>query len=672
MIYRPTFRLVLSSLESLAPMDAERAYAVILDPSSPTTSGIYFDGLPWDSPYIQGPPPKFMAGSLGLISLRTQETMQGHSASLSITLGAIGGVLRPRVLPHDPLRIEILSADGRWTCAFDGNLSGVQWTRASSADSYRWRLDITAAGLQKVLSEQWLDWQGFVQAEAGKNFPGTAGFSFFHELAKQQGAIPVSDLMRMFISGAVDKFLDFGVRGARAASGTTFQFSPNPRDWQSAWGLFVFATENWYLMKQGPIWGILQGLAEPDVHEFFLTYQPDPNASEYREIPTLVFRPRPWPGPPAAAVTAKVTGAPVDDDSIWRQLDVVMTGVPTGPGAALRVGSSRSDASRANTFFVSLSGAQDSNPTGMSYERVALGFRMDDNLIKRYGFSSRQVSIGSYLKADPSYFDVILPSVLDRVAWQEAPLPFLLDQVHDFPLMPGIHIGSVLEDYSENASLPSTGYVISVSHSISGSPKGLQAQTSVGITRGLDGVTADQYPAAVRALVDLKMVTYMTPTEVKAARADWVSSSHFQPAEVNPLPGPDNLLATSTPQYQDQPTDAVKANLAILAGHIFKVRNLLGNIIITSAYRSVKLNAYWGGVPGSAHTKGLAFDFQVPGGSGALTQAFSTLTNNAASLGYRVIVFETRSSDGVQWIHYEIPAAGAPATGEAKIGRSGD
>ena len=672
MIYRPTFRLVLSSLESLAPVDAGRAYAVILDPLSPTTSGIYFDGLPWDSPYVQGPPPKFMSGSLGLVSLTTRETMQGHSASLSITLGEIGSVLRPRVLPHDPLRIELLAPDGRWTCAFDGNLSDVRWTRASAADSYRWRLDVTASGLQKVFSEQWLDWQGFIRAEGSSIFPGSVGFSFFQDLAKQQGQIPVSDLMRMFITGAVDKFLDFGVRGFRAGSGNTFQFSPNPRDWQSAWGLFVFATGNWYLMKQGPIWGLLQGLAEPDVHEFFLTYQPDPNASEYREIPTLVFRPRPWPGPPASAVTAKVSGKPADDDSLWRQLDVAYAGAPGGPGAALRVGTSRSDASRANTFYISLAGASTENPGAMNLTRVALGFRTDENLIKRYGFSARQVSIGSYLKFMADYFDVILPSVLDRVAWQDAPLPFLLDQVRDFPLMPGVHIGTVLEDYSENAASPTTGYVISVSHSISGSPKGIQAQPAIGTTRGLEGVTADQYPAAVRALVNLQRVSYIDGPGMKEARDTFVAPQHFQPPPENPVPGPDNLLATSTPQYQDQPTDAVKANLALLAGAIFKVRNLLGDIVITSAYRSEALNAHWGGIPGSAHTKGLAFDFQMAAGPGALPSAFETLQANAASLGYQLIVFETRASDNVQWIHFQIPPAGGAPALEAKVGRTGD
>lgn len=668
MIYRPVFRLVLSALER--PEDAARAYAVVIDPTS-GQSGVYLDGLPWDSPYIKGAPPRFLSGSLGLVSLNTAETFQGHSASLSLLVGEVGEQLRKRILPHDPLRVELQVAPGRWACAFDGHVNGIQWTRSSTPDSYRWRMEITAAGLQKIFSEQWLDWQGFIRAGSSKNIGGT-GFSFFHDLAKQQGTVPVSELMRMFITGAVDKFLEFGVRGFRAGSGNTFQFSPIPRDWQTAWDLFVFATGNWYLMQQGPIWSILLGLAEPDVHEFFLSYAQDPNASEYQEIPTLVFRPRPWPGPPASAVTSRSIGPLADDDSIWRQLDVVRTGNPGGRPAAIRVGSSRNDAARSNTFFISLSGATDSGPDAMSAAKTAIGFRADEGLIRRYGFSSRQVSIGSYLKRAPAYFDTILPGVLDRVAWQEAPLPFLLDQTRGYPLLPGVHIGCVLEDYSENQNAPTTGYVISVSHAISGSPKGLHAETSIGTTRALEGVSAEQYPAAVRALVNLQKVSYLDGPGVAEARAQFLDASHHQPAAVNPAPGPDNLLVTDHPELQDTPTVDVAANLSMLASHIAKVRSLVGAITLTSVYRSVVLNRKVGGRDGSAHTRGLAFDFQMPGGPAALLAAFQAIQANAASLGFQIVVFETRHSDGVQWIHYEIPAAGGTPALHSTSASTGD
>jgi hypothetical protein len=668
-IYRPIFRLVLSSLESSASVDSGRAYAVVIDPAS--QSGVYIDGLPWASPYVSGPQPRFVPGNLGVASLHTGETMQGHSASLSLSLGPVGQLLRSRVLPHDPLRIELLRSDGAWVCAFDGYLSSVQITRASMPDSYRWRMDIAAVGVHKIFSEQWLDWQGLVRAGSSKDFFGP-GFSFYQELAKQQGQLHVSDLLKMFITGAVDRFLDFGVRGFRAASGSTFQTSPNARDWQTAWNLFLFSTGGWYLMQQGPLWGIFQGLAEHDIHEFFITYQQDPTAPEYREIPTIVLRPRPWPGPPASAVTGEVSGAPADDDSIWRQLEVIRSGVPGGVPAALRVGTARQDGARSNAFFVSMGGASTGSPAAMNMAKAALGCRIDESLVKRYGFSSRQVSIGDYYRPVPEYFTSILPAVLDRVAWQDAPLPFLLDQTRGFPLIPGMHVGCVLEDYSESASSPTTGYVISVSHSISGSPQGLQAETVVGTTRGIEGVTAEQYPAAARALVNLQKVSYLDGAGMKAARDYFADQSHYQPAPLAPAPGPDNLLVTNRPDLQDQPTPAVWANLALLQNHISRVRDLLGAITLTSVYRSEKLNAAFGGRVGSAHTKGLAFDFQVPGGGAGLFAAFEKLQADAPSLGYQLIVFETRRTDGVQWIHYEIPAAGGKPALRATDGSMGD
>lgn len=679
MIYRPVFRLVLSVLESKWPKDKARAYAVVVDPSS-GQSGVYLDGVPWPSEFFAGDtgdapaPPTYLPGTLGLVSLRTQETMQNHGASLSLLVGEVGASLRKRILPHDLLRVEIFDASTRtWRCAFDGHLVNIQWSKQSDPGSYHWRMDISAQGLQKIFSEQWLDWQSMVRATDTKGFnPASKGFSFFKELADVKGDLPISELVKKFIIGAVDQFLEFGVRGQRAGNGRTFQVASNladpkvaARDWQTAWNVFIFPTQSWYLQARGAIWGLLAGLSEPDVHEFFISYDRDGSATEFREIPTIVFRPRPWPGPPARAVTAKVNGDPVDDDSLWRDLDVLITGLPGSLPAAFSVGTSRNDSVRSNHFFISLAGAADTSPNDLSFTRTALGFRVDEGLVKRYGFSSRQVSLGNYLQRMDNYYFFILPSLLDRVAWQEAPLPFLLDQTRSFPLIPGVHVGSVLQDHSESQDAPTTGYIISVAHSISGNGKSLRAETVIGTTRAIEGVTAEGYPAAVRKLVDLKNVSFVSASEVDKANKTYAAAEHSQPAAVNP-PGTgkyDLFISSSHPELQDKnPPNNIKVNLSHLEKFGIKwVDDLVGPIVLTSVYRSPSLNARVSTNRNSDHMKGLAFDFQMAsGGDTALYQAFLKIRDSKNVLLFKDCIIETRASDGVKWIHYAVyPPGGA-------------
>jgi len=63
------------------------------------------------------------------------------------------------------------------------------------------------------------------------------------------------------------------------------------------------------------------------------------------------------------------------------------------------------------------------------------------------------------------------------------------------------------------------------------------------------------------------------------------------------------------------PDDEIVANLQMLADGLERCRAVLGNrpMIVSSGYRSPKVNSGIGGSKGSYHMKGLAADFRVVG-----------------------------------------------------------
>jgi uncharacterized protein YcbK (DUF882 family) len=65
---------------------------------------------------------------------------------------------------------------------------------------------------------------------------------------------------------------------------------------------------------------------------------------------------------------------------------------------------------------------------------------------------------------------------------------------------------------------------------------------------------------------------------------------------------------------ENTPNDAELANLYLLALTLEGVRKVMGHqpIIITSGFRSRRVNAAVGGSPHSAHCQGLAADFVCP------------------------------------------------------------
>lgn len=107
------------------------------------------------------------------------------------------------------------------------------------------------------------------------------------------------------------------------------------------------------------------------------------------------------------------------------------------------------------------------------------------------------------------------------------------------------------------------------------------------------------------------------------------------------------------------PNPDVEANLLILAQGLERIRELLGKpLIISSGYRSPKVNAGIGGAPNSYHTKGLAADFTVPGMTPA--QVCYELEAFKDQVLYDKIILEFPHSATGGWVHVQFAEVEEP------------
>ena len=85
-------------------------------------------------------------------------------------------------------------------------------------------------------------------------------------------------------------------------------------------------------------------------------------------------------------------------------------------------------------------------------------------------------------------------------------------------------------------------------------------------------------------------------------------------------------------------------NLKVLASHLERVRELLGApVIITSGYRSPKVNSAVGGSRTSAHMQGLAADFICPG--------FGSPAEIVSKIVHSPIQFDQVINEFGAWVH---------------------
>ena len=101
------------------------------------------------------------------------------------------------------------------------------------------------------------------------------------------------------------------------------------------------------------------------------------------------------------------------------------------------------------------------------------------------------------------------------------------------------------------------------------------------------------------------------------------------------------------------PNDAAMKNLQRLAETLEKVRSILNNhpILISSGYRSPKLNKAIGGVSDSLHVHGLAVDFTSPY-FGTARDICEELEGHMVDLGIDQLILEYDT-----WVHLGLSAS---------------
>lgn len=112
----------------------------------------------------------------------------------------------------------------------------------------------------------------------------------------------------------------------------------------------------------------------------------------------------------------------------------------------------------------------------------------------------------------------------------------------------------------------------------------------------------------------------------------------------------------------NDPTGEQIKDLYRLMDYLDKVREAFGKaIIVTSGFRSPRLNKRIGGAPDSQHMKGQAADIR-PHDIKELRQLFATIRKVG---GFDQLILE-EPEGRTPWIHVSIPPANKPPRGEVK------
>lgn len=112
----------------------------------------------------------------------------------------------------------------------------------------------------------------------------------------------------------------------------------------------------------------------------------------------------------------------------------------------------------------------------------------------------------------------------------------------------------------------------------------------------------------------------------------------------------------------NDPNEAQIKDLKCLMDYLDRVREAFGKaIIVTSGFRSPRLNKRIGGAPDSQHMKGQAADIR-PHDIKELRQLFAAIRKVG---GFDQLIYE-EPAGRTPWIHVSIPPANKPPRGEVK------
>lgn len=445
---------------------------------------------------------------LAIRGLDTSEALsseQGASVAFSGD-SAIAVDLVARIRPMDRLRIEITNGSG-WRLAFDGFVSEETKRRSSTLETYSSDFTLSASGLWKLLSQSWFNWQGILQPSYDV-YKLQAGKSLYKWLSDNAQKLPPQDIIRAFIETALS-LVELRTGEGPIQAGKFFQFGTG-EEWASAFGIAYPYPVNTLPYWKGPLTGMIHNMAQPDIHECFCTYR----SSGDVERPTIIYRPRPFPGEPGS-------------DSQWNNL--TLHRIVDEP-AAKSISETRSDGQHPNAFHWAVGSTTDSGYTEIE-QKTMRGCFVDVRSIKRYGFSMREC--GSSLPTlslirdgnKQRYVDDVV-EIMRRIAYQEAPLPEMWNRAVQLPLRPGIRPGDVVEEYSSGRAW--TGYVVSVRHRISASP--WNGATTVQLVRCLP-CTFEEYPAKCRERVQIEYRAYWGPETSGGADAKQIAVSRRTPID---------------------------------------------------------------------------------------------------------------------------------------------
>lgn len=108
-------------------------------------------------------------------------------------------------------------------------------------------------------------------------------------------------------------------------------------------------------------------------------------------------------------------------------------------------------------------------------------------------------------------------------------------------------------------------------------------------------------------------------------------------------------------KINNTPTPEIIENLKVVAVQVQKVRDHFGKpLIISSGYRSEKLNSAIGGARNSQHTKGEAIDIQSTNGY-TNADIFNYIKNN---LDFDQLIWEYGTRKEPKWVHISYKKSG--------------